>query len=154
MSAAMKTVHMPKKPRKPVATPSGIIRTKSRLQMRRFMCYRLHTIRTQYEPSRRMLWTTSLSPSVMSDSRRCCIVQLEALSHGEFEVLSKDGSHRRVTRKYRSSMETRMKHLRSRSAHRQRYGAGWSLVRPIEIAKLCGGVLDFDFPNSWLLSRG
>ncbi|MBB5055421.1 two-component system LytT family response regulator [Granulicella aggregans] len=36
------------------------------------------------------------------------IVQLEALSHGEFEVLLKDGSHPRVSRSYRSSMEKRL----------------------------------------------
>jgi two-component system LytT family response regulator len=36
------------------------------------------------------------------------IVQLEALSHGEFEVLLKDGSHPRVSRSYRSSMENRL----------------------------------------------
>jgi two-component system, LytTR family, response regulator len=35
------------------------------------------------------------------------IVQLETLSHGEFEVYLKDGSHSRVSRTYRSSMEKR-----------------------------------------------
>jgi two-component system, LytTR family, response regulator len=35
------------------------------------------------------------------------IVQLEPLSHGEFEVLLKDGSHSRVSRTYRNSMEKR-----------------------------------------------
>jgi len=35
------------------------------------------------------------------------IVQLEPLSHGEFEVLLRDGSHPRVSRTYRSSMEKR-----------------------------------------------
>jgi len=37
-----------------------------------------------------------------------CIVQLEALSHGEFEVLLRDGSHPRVSRTYRSSLEKRL----------------------------------------------
>jgi len=37
-----------------------------------------------------------------------CIVQLEALSHGEFEVLLKDGSHPHVSRTYRSSLEKRL----------------------------------------------
>ena len=36
------------------------------------------------------------------------IVQLESLSHGEFEVLLKDGSHQRISRTYRSSMEKRL----------------------------------------------
>jgi two-component system LytT family response regulator len=35
------------------------------------------------------------------------IVQLETLSHGEFEVLLKDGSHPRISRNYRSSLENR-----------------------------------------------
>ena len=35
------------------------------------------------------------------------IVQLETLSHGEFEIYLKDGSHSRVSRTYRSSMEKR-----------------------------------------------
>jgi two-component system LytT family response regulator len=35
------------------------------------------------------------------------IVQLEPLSHGEFEVLLKDGAHPRVSRTYRNSMEKR-----------------------------------------------
>jgi two-component system, LytTR family, response regulator len=35
------------------------------------------------------------------------IVQLETLSHGEFAVLLKDGSHPRVSRTYRNSMEKR-----------------------------------------------
>src|SRR6202789_56886 len=35
------------------------------------------------------------------------IVHLEPLSHGEFEVLLKDGSHPRVSRTYRNSMEKR-----------------------------------------------
>lgn len=35
------------------------------------------------------------------------IVQLEPLSHGEFEILLKDGSHPRVSRTYRNSMEKR-----------------------------------------------
>jgi two-component system, LytTR family, response regulator len=35
------------------------------------------------------------------------IVQLEPLSHGEFEVLLKDGSHPRVSRTYRSALEKR-----------------------------------------------
>jgi two-component system LytT family response regulator len=35
------------------------------------------------------------------------IVQLEPLSHGEFEVLLKDGSHPRVSRTYRDAMEKR-----------------------------------------------
>jgi len=36
------------------------------------------------------------------------IVQLEPLSHGEFEVLLKDGCHPRVSRTYRNSMEKRL----------------------------------------------
>jgi two-component system LytT family response regulator len=36
------------------------------------------------------------------------ILQLEALSHGEFEVLLKDGSHAHVSRSYRSSLEKRL----------------------------------------------
>jgi two-component system LytT family response regulator len=36
------------------------------------------------------------------------ILQLEALSHGEFEVLLKDGSHPHVSRNYRSSLEKRL----------------------------------------------
>jgi two-component system, LytTR family, response regulator len=36
------------------------------------------------------------------------IVQLEPLSHGEFEVLLKDGSHPRVSRTYRDAMEKRL----------------------------------------------
>jgi two-component system, LytTR family, response regulator len=36
------------------------------------------------------------------------IVQLETLSHGEFEILLKDGSRPRVSRTYRSSMERRL----------------------------------------------
>ena len=36
------------------------------------------------------------------------IVQLEALSHGEFEVLLKNGAHPRVSRTYRSAMEKRL----------------------------------------------
>jgi two-component system LytT family response regulator len=36
------------------------------------------------------------------------IVQLEPLSHGEFEVLLKDGSHPRASRTYRASMEKRL----------------------------------------------
>jgi two-component system LytT family response regulator len=35
------------------------------------------------------------------------IVQLEPLSHGEFEILLKDGSHPRVSRTYRNSLEKR-----------------------------------------------
>jgi two-component system LytT family response regulator len=35
------------------------------------------------------------------------IVQLEPLSHGEFEVILKDGSHPRVSRTYRSALEKR-----------------------------------------------
>jgi two-component system LytT family response regulator len=35
------------------------------------------------------------------------IVQLEPLSHGEFEVRLKDGSNPRVSRTYRNSMEKR-----------------------------------------------
>jgi two-component system LytT family response regulator len=36
------------------------------------------------------------------------IVQLEPLSHGEFELLLKDGSHARVSRTYRATMENRL----------------------------------------------
>jgi two-component system, LytTR family, response regulator len=36
------------------------------------------------------------------------IVQLEPLSHGEFEVLLKDGSHPRASRTYRTAMEKRL----------------------------------------------
>jgi len=36
------------------------------------------------------------------------IVQLEPLSHGEFEVFLKDGSHSRVSRTYRNSLEKRL----------------------------------------------
>ncbi len=36
------------------------------------------------------------------------IVQLESLSHGDLEVLLKDGSHPRISRNYRSSMEKRL----------------------------------------------
>ena len=36
------------------------------------------------------------------------IVQLEPLSHGEFEVLLKDGTHSRVSRTYRNSLEKRL----------------------------------------------
>ena len=36
------------------------------------------------------------------------IVQLEPLSHGEFEVLLKDGSHPRASRTYRSALEQRL----------------------------------------------
>jgi two-component system LytT family response regulator len=36
------------------------------------------------------------------------IVQMEPLSHGEFEVLLRDGSHPRVSRTYRNSMEKRL----------------------------------------------
>jgi two-component system LytT family response regulator len=36
------------------------------------------------------------------------IVQLEPLSHGEFEVLLKDGSHPRASRTYRAAMEKRL----------------------------------------------
>jgi two-component system LytT family response regulator len=36
------------------------------------------------------------------------IVQLEPLSHGEFEILLKDGSHSRVSRTYRASLENRL----------------------------------------------
>ena len=36
------------------------------------------------------------------------IVQLEPLSHGEFEVFLKDGSHSRVSRTYRDSLEKRL----------------------------------------------
>jgi two-component system, LytTR family, response regulator len=36
------------------------------------------------------------------------IVQLEPLSHGEFELLLKDGSHARVSRTYRSVLENRL----------------------------------------------
>ncbi|MGI4757908.1 MAG: LytR/AlgR family response regulator transcription factor [Janthinobacterium lividum] len=36
------------------------------------------------------------------------IVQMEPLSHGEFEVLLKDGSHPRVSRSFRNSLEQRL----------------------------------------------
>jgi two-component system, LytTR family, response regulator len=36
------------------------------------------------------------------------IVQLEPLSHGEFEILLKDGSHPRVSRTYRNALEKRL----------------------------------------------
>jgi two-component system LytT family response regulator len=36
------------------------------------------------------------------------IVQLEPLSHGEFELLLKDGAHARVSRTYRSALEKRL----------------------------------------------
>ena len=36
------------------------------------------------------------------------ILQLEPLSHGDFEVLLKDGSHLRVSRTYRNSLEMRL----------------------------------------------
>jgi two-component system, LytTR family, response regulator len=36
------------------------------------------------------------------------IMQLEPLSHGEFEILLKDGSHSRVSRTYRASLEKRL----------------------------------------------
>lgn len=36
------------------------------------------------------------------------IVQLEPLSHGEFELLLKDGSHARVSRTYRTTIESRL----------------------------------------------
>jgi two-component system, LytTR family, response regulator len=35
------------------------------------------------------------------------VVQLEPLSHGEFELLLKDGSHPRASRTYRASIEKR-----------------------------------------------
>jgi two-component system LytT family response regulator len=36
------------------------------------------------------------------------VVQLESLSHGEFELLLKDGSRPSVSRTYRTSMEKRL----------------------------------------------
>jgi two-component system LytT family response regulator len=36
------------------------------------------------------------------------IVQLEAMSHGEFEVVLKDGSRSRVSRGYRAQLEKRL----------------------------------------------
>jgi two-component system LytT family response regulator len=35
------------------------------------------------------------------------IVQLESLTHGEFEVLLRDGTHRRVSRTFRNALESR-----------------------------------------------
>ncbi|NYF90180.1 LytTR family DNA-binding domain-containing protein [Tunturiibacter empetritectus] len=59
--------------------------------------------------------TESLDPSLFLRIHRSFIVnienivQLESLSHGEFEVLLKDGSRPRVSRTYRSSIEKRFR---------------------------------------------
>jgi two-component system LytT family response regulator len=37
-----------------------------------------------------------------------CILRLEPISHGEFEVILKDGSRSRISRTYRRQLEKRL----------------------------------------------